>query len=568
MQIYNLRYLILIFIITLISSNALSLTQDLNYKLTQENNLNIAPVLSGFSDINKNLYDESAVIEPCFDQALDFCRASQEFWQNGEIENAIQSLDQAYSLILNVDDLSVPKLIQQKEDLRFMISKRILEIYASRNIKLKGDHKEIPVTLNKQVFAEIRRFTTYEKKFFAQSLARSGMYREMMLKSLKKAGLPAELSWLPLVESGFKLKALSSARALGLWQFVPTTGYMFGLKRDQFIDERIDPVKSTNAAVAYLKKMHSVFGDWSTVLAAYNCGPGRTLRLIRSQNINYLDNFWDLYSRLPRETARYVPRFLATLHIVKNLKKYGFDKVKLMKPYKYEYVEIEKQVHLKDIARILNTSSQIIKNLNPELRYNIVPDKKYSLRIPFGKTKVLLANIGSIKVSRPPQRAFTFHRVRLGESLSGIARKYRSSIRSIKRMNKISKSNYIVAGKILKIPQTLAYKKRKAVRNKYAKTHKVKSGDSLWSIARKYNTTPAIIKSLNKLTSSKVNINQIIKLPGKKRVSSNSALYRVQSGDSPFTIAAKHNMQLHRLLSLNSLKSNSKIYPGQRLYIE
>jgi membrane-bound lytic murein transglycosylase D len=568
MRIFNMKNIIIIAVVILMASNAYSLTQSLNYKLTKESNLNLSPVLSGFSDINKNLYDATAVIEPCFDQALDFCRVAQEFWQKGENDNAIQSLDQAYSLILNVDDLSIPKLIQQKEDLRFMISKRILEIYASRSIKIKGDHREIPVILNKEVNAEIRRFTTYEKKFFAQSLERSGLYRPMMLEALKKAGLPSELSWLPLVESGFKVKALSSARALGLWQFIPSTGYMFGLKRDQFIDERIDPVKATYAAVAYLKKMHSVFGDWSTVLAAYNCGQGRVFRIIRSQNINFLDNFWDLYHRLPRETARYVPRFLATLHIVKNLKKYGFEKIKRKKPYKFEYVEVDRQVHLKDVASFLKTSTKLLNDLNPELRYNIVPNKKYSLRVPTGKSKILLAGIDNIKISRPPQRAFTYHRVRLGQSLSGIARKYRTSIRSIKRMNKISRSNYIVAGKILKIPQSGSYKRRRPKTNPNALTHTVRRGDSLWSIARRYKTTPAKLKAINRMRSARVNINQVIQLPGRKKVSAGSAKYRVRQGDSPFTIAAKHNMDLQRLLSLNSLKSSSKIYPGQNLYIE
>jgi membrane-bound lytic murein transglycosylase D len=141
----------------------------------------------------------------------------------------------------------------------------------------------------------------------------------MILEKLEAAGLPAELSWLPLIESGFKVKALSRARALGLWQFIPSTGYKFGLKRDQYIDERIDFEKSSDAAIAYLKELHNIFGDWSTVLAAYNCGEGRVLRVIRTQNINYLDDFWDLFGRLPFETARYVPRFLAAAPVAQGI---------------------------------------------------------------------------------------------------------------------------------------------------------------------------------------------------------------------------------------------------------
>ena len=116
------------------------------------------------------------------------------------------------------------------------------------------------------------------------------------------------------MESGFKIQAYSRARALGLWQFIPSTGYKFGLSRDEWVDERMDVEKSTQAAIAYLKELHGMFGDWLTVLAAYNCGEGRVLRVISRQHINYFDRFWDLYNQLPRETARYVPR-LSLIHI-------------------------------------------------------------------------------------------------------------------------------------------------------------------------------------------------------------------------------------------------------------
>ncbi len=261
--------------------------------------------------------DQGEKIQSVLDEALDFCQSAQDFWQKGDLENALEALDQAYALILKTDTTNSPKLIQQKEDLRFLISKRILEIYASRNIVVTGNHNAIPLVMNKHVQLEINNFTKYgEKKFFIEAYKRSGKYRPYIVSELKAAGMPVELSWLPLIESGFKVNALSRARALGPWQFIPSTGYKFGLKRDKYIDERIDPIKSTKAAIEYLKELHQIFGDWSTVLAAYNCGEGRVLRVIRSQNINYLDNFWDLYERLPRETARYVPRFMAALFII------------------------------------------------------------------------------------------------------------------------------------------------------------------------------------------------------------------------------------------------------------
>ena len=312
------------------------------------------------------------IAQPLLDEALNYCEISQEFWQKGELDNAVDALDQAYALILTVDTADHPKLIQQKEDLRFLISRRILEIHASRHIVVNGNFHEIPVILNRHVRAEIDNFTTGgERKFFIESYMRSGRYRPYILAELRAAGLPEQLSWLPLIESGFKVKALSRARALGLWQFIPSTGYKFGLTRDKFVDERIDPEKSTRAAIAYLKELHQIFGDWTTVLAAYNCGEGRVLRVIREQNVNYLDNFWDLYERLPYETARYVPRFLATLHIVANLDQYGFDTLVLEPPVEYEIVEVTKQVHLKNIARSIGTSEKQLADLNPELRYRI-----------------------------------------------------------------------------------------------------------------------------------------------------------------------------------------------------
>jgi membrane-bound lytic murein transglycosylase D len=520
----------------------------------------------------------SKKIQSILDEALDLCRVSQDHWQKGELEKAIEALDQAYSLILEVDSDDRSKFIQQKEDLRFMISKRILEIYASRNIVVNGNHKAIPLVLNKHVQSEIDSFTKgKEKDFFIESFKRSGKYRARIVEELKQAGLPPELSWLPLIESGFKVNALSKARALGLWQFIPSTGYKFGLKRDMFIDERLDPEKSTRAAIEYLKELHQMFGDWATVLAAYNCGEGKVLRVIRNQNINYLDNFWDLYERLPQETARYVPRFLATLHIVGCPEKYGLDQIDTCPSLGFETAAISKQVHLKDISKKTGMSELLLKELNPELRYHIVPDGRYLLKIPSGNRDVLLARLDEIPVASIPRPAFVYHRVRSGETLSSIAMRYRTSIRSIARVNSLYRQNYIVIGQTLKIPSkgnvSYSYRSEK-IDPKMCKNggnHIVKSGDSLWIIAKRYGTTTQKISELNDLASTHLHIGQVLKIPGcenVKPVSSGSKTYRVKRGDSPFKIAQQYNISLEHLLNLNNLTRNSKIYPGQRLYTE
>ena len=513
--------------------------------------------------------------ENVLDEALDLCQVSQEFWQNGELENALDALDQAYALILSADTSDHAKLIQQKEDLRFMISKRILEIYASRNIVVNGSHNEIPRVLNKHVQVEIDRFTVGpEREFFVQSYQRSGRYRQHIVAALREAGLPEELSWLPLIESGFKVKALSRSRALGLWQFIPSTGYKFGLKRNKLIDERMDPQKSTRAAIDYLKELHAIFGDWTTVLAAYNCGEGRVLNVIRRQNLNYLDNFWDLYERLPRETARYVPRFLATLHILDQPEKYGLNLAAVDMPPQYETVTISKQVHLKDVARSIGVSANEIYLLNPELRHKICPEDEYPLKVPPYKGEFLLAQLDKIPVSRPPQRAYVYHRVRLGQTLSLIAKRYRTSVGRIMRANNLRKSNYIVAGRLLKIP-TSGYRyrapKTSKVHHGQRVVHVVKKGDSLWKIARHYGTTTQKIQQLNQLSSTSLyNGQQLIIFDGKKMLSKVEGLetYKVKSGDSPFLIAKRHNMALNRFLSINQLWPNSKIYPGQTVFVE
>jgi len=520
--------------------------------------------------------DQGEKIQSVLDEALDFCQASQDFWQKGELENALEALDHAYALILNIDTTNSPKLIQQKEDLRFMISKRILEIYASRNIVVNGNHNAIPLVMNKHVQLEINHFTKYgEKSFFLTAYKRSGKYRPYIVSELKAAGIPVELSWLPLIESGFKVNALSRARALGLWQFIPSTGYKFGLKRDKYIDERIDPVKSTQAAIAYLKELHQIFGDWSTVLAAYNCGEGQVLRVIRSQNINYLDNFWDLYERLPRETARYVPRFMAALFIINNPEKYGLNAITVDEPLEYENLTVSKQIHLKNIAQEIGVDEKTLRELNPELRYSILPQDKYPLKVPPGKSEVLLANLDKIPVSYPPQSAYVYHRIRPGESLSTIARRYHSSVRKIMSANNLHRSSFIVAGKKLKIPRrgTMPYKPEIDPNKDFTlpSTHVVKSGDSLWNIAKRYGITTQKIQSLNNLQTTQLHIGQVLKMPGYKDEKievEDLKVYMVKHGDSPFDIAQLHNMPLERFLRINLLTPNSTIYPGQKLFIE
>ena len=522
-------------------------------------------------------------------KALSYCKQSQNCWQKKELEEALAALDHAYSLILQLDDEDDPGLAKRKEDLRYFISKRILEIYASRNTTAKGNHRAIPVVMNRHVQREIDYLT--EGDFFKNAYARSGKYRGHISKELVKAGLPAELSWLPLIESGYKVRALSTARALGLWQFIPSTGYRFGLSRDRYIDERMDPYKSTQAAIAYLKALHEMFGDWSTVLAAYNCGEGRVLNVIRSQQINYLDNFWDLYEQLPNETASYVPRFLATLHIVNNPKKYGIDKIKPHDPIDFETVTISKQVSLKDVSAHIGVPNEILRELNPELRQGILPGTGYGVKVPPEKEQVLLSKIDEIPVAQLPSRvkpparkkksapaAIVYHRVKRGDTLTGLAKTYRTSVKTIKSANNLKRSNTIALGKVLKIPGGHAPKRAEkrvaAKRPQKSINYVVKRGDTLWNIAQRHGTSTQKIMKANRMRNKNVLIGQSLKIPddgaGGTKIAATDAVktYRVKNGDAPLDIAKRHKMTLKRFLHVNNLTHDSKIYPGQKVSVE
>jgi len=282
---------------------------------------------------------------------------------------------------------------------------------------------------------------------------------------------------------------------------------------------------------------------------------------------------------------------LGNRKIVKNLEKYGLDSVSVDKPLEYETITVSKQVHLRNIAKTIGVTEQTLIKLNPELRYRILPQDKYPLRVPPDKGHIVLAKLDKIPVSHPPQRAYVYHRIRPGESLSTISRRYRCSVRSIMRANNLRRSSFIVAGKKLKIPRkgtsfivagkklkiprkgTIVYRSKKynGIKYKNASSHVVKRGDSLWIIAKRYGTTTKKIQGLNNLSTANLHIGQVLKIrEGKNDKPSGEYLktYRVKPGDSPFQIAQLHKMPLERFMRINRLTPRNKIYPGQRLYVE
>ncbi len=557
---------------------------------------------------DKKAQEEQDIME----KALDLLEVADNYWEKGDVENTINTLDKAYALILDADgDVTIAR---QKDDLRLLISKRLLSVYSNKQTATNGKASEIPLTMNEAVEREIHSFQTLERDFFIAAYQRSGMYRPAIIAELKKARIPEELSWLPFVESGFKIKALSRARALGLWQFIPSTGYKYGLSRDEWIDERMDVEKSTQAAIAYLNELHGMFGDWLTALAAYNCGEGKVLRVISIQHINYFDRFWDLYNLLPRETARYVPRFLATLHIIKNPQKYGFDLGGAEKPIPVETVKVNKIMKLEDIASRIEISDEKLHLINSDLRYKITPDREYDLKIPKETLAKFNSVVSEIPESEKPRfllarTVFIKHRVKSGESVNSIAGKYGVPASRIISYNRLNPQKALVAGKRLTIPiiKEKRYAKGKS-RQKSDKVqitssgqYKVRRGDTLQMIAQHSGTTEAQIKELNNLKTDTIRAGQVLKVSPDENITksaekndkyeniaktaqksriTNKILsaadvdklgtnkYIVIKGDNLYSIARKNNINVAKLIALNNLAGNEKITPGQILVVK
>ena len=534
-------------------------------------------------DEDPSLDGEGVTNQELIDSALEFCQASNDYWERGDLGNAVAALDEAYSLILKVKVDGDADLLQQKEDLRFTISKRIVEVYASRFTVAGGDYNAFPLVMNDHVRRELEAFKGRERSFFMTAYSRSGRYRPAIVRALREAGMPEELSWLPLIESGYKVRALSRARALGMWQFIASTGYRYGLKRDQWMDERMDPGKSTVAAIAYLRELHQMFGDWTTALAAYNCGETGVMNRIRTQRINYLDNFWDLYEKLPNETARYVPRLLAVLHIVKDPAAHGMELPPLDDELETEEATIHKQVLIKEVAARLGVDPSTLQEMNAELRHNITPDAPYAFKVPVGEGERLLAMIHEVPTHLPPKHAYAssgsvIHTVRPGDTLSGIGRRYRTSVNAIMAENGLKKNHILRVGAKLRVPARGASPSAGVVRAFAVKNiaeadparYVVQKGDSLWQIAGRFNTTAKEIQAFNGLKSTQLSLGQVLMIPpGRESLSPGpKKTYTVQGGDSPYLIAKKHEMELSDFLKLNNLTTECTIFPGQNLAVK
>ena len=387
----------------------------------------------------------------------------------------------------------------------------------------------IPIVMNSEVKKMINFFQSrYAKPHIQEWLNREDKYKEIILPILDRENVPLELFYVAMVESGLKTTATSYAAAVGPWQFIENTAKIYfsskknNFRKDYFIDERRDIIKSTEAAIKYLKVLYNDFGDWYLAFAAYNGGEGRLREHIKyGPELGYGDppyEFWDLVpnkshrgSGLPKETRLYVPKILAMIFISKNPEKYGYT-INPEKSFEWKIVNINKSVTLEDISKCSNIDVKILRDYNPELitanptYLDIKENNSYNFKMPIICSPKFDSLFALVKAKDADRVEFIKHKVKRGESLWLIARKYNSTITSICELNKIPRKKPIRIGKILTIAKDIYGKKEKLYNKPKKYLHYVKNGDTLSEIAQKYKVSIKNIKRWNGLKSNNIRI--------------------------------------------------------------
>ena len=394
---------------------------------------------------------------------------------------------------------------------------------------------DIPIPTNDRVLRYVELFQGRLREFLTEGLSRGVQYLPMIQATFRAEGLPLDLAYIPLIESAFKPSALSRAKARGVWQFMRGTALENGLKADWYLDERADPAKSTAAAAKYLKTLFNTFEDWHLAMASYNGGPGRVRRALTRSRKN---DFWQLTAStrwLPRETREYVPMILAAMSIAKNPAQYGFEIVP-MPATPTETVVVPEALDLRRVAEWAGVPMDDIQKLNPEFRRWTTPVKKgnYTIKVPEGTAESVRAGLAA---SAPNQlNALQFHTVKRGETLATIANKLRVNRTDLAEANYLRTTSRVTAGTRLVIPRmpsaALLARATKApsdlektaesivsdvlaettavapmVENREAvRTYRVKSGDTLYAIARRFKVTVNQLKTWNRLQTTNLQI--------------------------------------------------------------
>ena len=461
---------------------------------------------------------------------------------------------------------------------------------------------DFPVVMNRQVEMYLDLFQGKQRRYFQRWLARSGRYMPMIHKELSEAGLPQDLVYLAMIESGFNQRAYSRSHAVGLWQFMKGTGRDYGLRVDSYIDERRDAVKATRAAVAYLKNLYGEFGDWHLAVAAYNGGPGTIRRAIRRTGTN---DFWKIAQKrtLRLETKRYVPKLIAAIIIAKEPEAYGFTNIAYESPLAFDTITVGPGLSLKAAALLTDSSPKEIKELNLELKTGKTPlnRERYELKIPDGTRSLALKNMP--RLHSVASTDYKTHIVRKGETLARICKRYNVNTTTLLKVNNL-KSGTLNSGARLRIPYTTVHYRilpegmdaAVAARDELV-LHTVRKGETVSKISKQYRVPVELIVSWNGLSSiHKITAGQqlalylnngdtpkarkkylngeVVALKKGQKSAPQSLLeqesyqwYLVKSGDSLWTISRRFNTSPEEIMKWNNLKSNL-IHPGSRLKLK
>ena len=428
----------------------------------------------------------------------------------------------------------------------------------------------LPVRFNERVLQEIYYMTNSARAFMSGSLNRKTAYDSLIYAQLDAAKMPRDLIYLALVESGFKLKAYSRAKASGMWQFIPETGKRYGLEVDYWVDMRRNPELATMAALKYLNRLHDEFGDWLLAMAAYNCGEGRVRRLLRemqadsTRDTSVAVTYWDL--ELPKETMRYVPRILAAMVIGHYPEQYEMTVEQTYRP-DFDTVTVFDSFPLEEVAKLLKVTEDTLRSLNMELvKWCTPPNKEsYLLRLPVG-TRTAFVD-GYDKMEKNSFSSWHHHKVRKGENLGVIARQYGIKVSELQQANDM-KSSRIRAGQTLLIPIKVTPKPKSSKGKKPHKvrTYIVQSGDDVASVARKFGISQdsvrawnsldvaAIVKTGDTLVVSKPEPKPQVESgrPQKDRPKiSKGAKYAVREGDTFADIAKSYGVPVVMLMQAN-----------------
>jgi membrane-bound lytic murein transglycosylase D len=434
---------------------------------------------------------------------------------------------------------------------------------------------DYPVVVNDRVLAwlEVYRRDGKLGDWFARSIERSGRYEERFREIFAEEGIPRDLIYMAHVESAFKTSAYSRAHARGIFQFIASTGRRYGLRVDWWIDERGDPEKSCRAAANYLRDLYDEFGDWYLALAAYNGGSGRVRRAIRRSGGSH--DFW-LHARrrlLLRETRNYVPAILAATLISKNPAKFGFGDVKREEPVPYEVVSVPDQADIEVLAKAAQTEPGVLRELNPALRRGQTPPNYpgYPLKVPSGKADGFAEKLAQIPKDKWIVKQL--HRVRPGDTLFELARRYGTSVRAIQASNGMGRRTLLSIGQVLEVPRGPGGAGAWAPPTSGG-TYRVRRGDTLGRIARWYGVSVFELQRWNDLgRSTRIYPGQRLKVgdsgsaPSARRANVSGATYRVRHGDSAWKIARRYGLSLNALLRANGLGRHSVLRPGQKLVL-